>query len=116
MAALALLVTGLFCTRNAARTDGVRASLLLWGGWTVVTAAVFSLAGGIFHEYYTVALAPGIAALVGVGGAELWRHEASWPGRVGLAVVTAGTAAWAFVLPDRTPDLVPWLRWVVAAS
>jgi 4-amino-4-deoxy-L-arabinose transferase-like glycosyltransferase len=102
-------------TWRTARTDRLRASLLLWGGWTVVTAAVFSFAQGIFHPYYTVALAPGIAALVGIGGVELWRRRAGWPARITLSVVTAGTAAWAVVLLSRTPDFVPWLRWVVIA-
>jgi 4-amino-4-deoxy-L-arabinose transferase-like glycosyltransferase len=111
-AALVLLVAGLVLTW---RTDRLRASLLLWGGWTVVTAAVFSFAQGIFHPYYTVALAPGIAALVGIGGMQLWRRRAGWPARITLAVITAGTAAWAVVLLARTPDFVPWLRWVVIA-
>ncbi|QYN34328.1 glycosyltransferase family 39 protein [Pseudonocardia sp. DSM 110487] len=114
-AALALLVAGLALTWRAARTDRLRASLLLWGGWTVVTAAVFSFAQGIFHPYYTVALAPGIAALAGIGGMQLWRRRAAWPARITLSVITAGTAAWAVVLLSRTPDFVPWLRWVVIA-
>ena len=63
-AALILLVAGLWFTRRAPRTDRIRAALLLWGGWTLVTALVFSLMEGTFHAYYTVALAPGIAALV----------------------------------------------------
>jgi 4-amino-4-deoxy-L-arabinose transferase-like glycosyltransferase len=112
-AALVLLVAGLWLRRRAPRTDPVRASLLLWGGWTVVTTLVFSLAEGIFHAYYTVALAPGIAALIGIGGHELWRHRTGWPGRITLAAVVAGRAAWAFVLLGRSPEFLPWLRWVV---
>jgi 4-amino-4-deoxy-L-arabinose transferase-like glycosyltransferase len=112
-AALVLLVAGLVLTWRTARTDRLRASLLLWGGWTVVTAAVFSFAQGIFHPYYTVALAPGIAALVGIGGAQLWRRRAMWRARITLSVIIAGTAAWAVVVLSRTPDFVPWLRWVV---
>jgi 4-amino-4-deoxy-L-arabinose transferase-like glycosyltransferase len=114
-AALLLLVLGLWLVRRAPRTDRVRASLLLWGGWTVVTMAVFSFAQGIFHDYYTVALAPGIAGLVGVGGRELWQRRETVLGRVGLAVAVAGTAAWAWVLLGRTPEFLPWLRWVVLA-
>jgi 4-amino-4-deoxy-L-arabinose transferase-like glycosyltransferase len=114
-AALVLFVLGLWLLRKAPRTDRVRASLLLWGGWTVVTMLVFSLAQGIFHDYYTVALAPGIAGLIGVGGRELWRHRESVFGRVWIAVLVAGTAAWAWVLLGRTPDFLPWLRWVVLA-
>ena len=47
------------------RTDALRASVLVWGGWLLVTGIVFSFASGIIHPYYTVALAPAIAALVG---------------------------------------------------
>ena len=42
---------------------------MVWGGWLVVTGLTFSLMAGIIHPYYTVALAPAIAALVGLGGA-----------------------------------------------
>jgi 4-amino-4-deoxy-L-arabinose transferase-like glycosyltransferase len=112
-AALALLVLGFWLTRRAPRTDVMRASLVVWGGWTLVTALVFSLAEGIYHSYYTVALAPGIAALVGLGGTLLWRHRGARGGRVALAAVVAGTAAWAVVLLGRTPEFLPWLRWAV---
>ena len=107
-AALALLVVGLWLTRRAPRTDPVRASLLLWGGWTVVTALVFSLAEGTFHAYYTVALAPGIAALIGIGGHQLWQHRAAvgGPARRRPPCV-AGTAAWAWVLLGRRRSSCP---------
>ncbi|WP_018656339.1 glycosyltransferase family 39 protein [Actinomadura flavalba] len=37
-------------------------------------------------------------------------------GRFVLAVAVAVTGAWAFALLARTPDWVPWLRWVVVAA
>ena len=49
------------------RTDRVRAAALLWGGWLIVTGLVFSYMSGIIHPYYTVALAPAIGALAGIG-------------------------------------------------
>ena len=67
-AALIGLVAGLWFTRRAPRTDRTRAGLLLWGGWMVVTAVVFSFMKGIMHPYYTVALAPGVAAVAGHRG------------------------------------------------
>ena len=67
-AALLALVAGLWYTRRAPRTDRTRAALLLWGGWLLVTAAVFSFGQGVIHTYYTVALAPAIAALIAIGG------------------------------------------------
>ncbi len=113
--ALALLVVGLVLTRRAARTDRLRASLILWGGWTVVSALVFSLMEGIFHQYYTVALAPGIAALIGIGAAQLWQRRESTAARAGMAALVVLTAVWAWVLLSRTPEFAPWVRWVVAA-
>ncbi len=112
-AALIGLVAGLWFTRHTARTGAVRASLLLWGGWVLVSGAVFSFMDGIIHPYYTVALAPGIAALVGIAVVELWRGRRYVSARVILAMMSAVTGGWAFILLDRTPDWQPWLRWVV---
>lgn len=112
-AALLLVVAALVLRGRASRTDPVRASLLLWGGWTLVTALVFSFMEGTIHPYYAVALAPGIAALVAVGGREVLAHRDRWWARAVLAVATGGTAVWAFVLLGRSPDFLPWLRWVV---
>ena len=60
------------------RTDRTRAAALLWGGWLVVTGPVFSYMSGIIHPYYTVALAPAIAALVGIGAVALWERRLGW--------------------------------------
>lgn len=112
-AALVGLVAGLWLTRKSPRTDRVRASLLLWGGWLLVTAAVFSFMDGIIHPYYTVALAPAIAAIVGISVRELWRVRELLVARLVLAAMSAGTGIWAFVLLDRTPEWLPALRWIV---
>ncbi|WP_446034447.1 ArnT family glycosyltransferase [Streptomyces olivaceus] len=112
-AALILLVAGLVATRRAGRTDAARASFLVWGGSLVTTAAVFSYMAGIFHQYYTVALAPYLAAVVGMGAAALWeRRERLWASLALAAAVTA-TAAWGYVLLNRTPAYLPWLKWLV---
>ena len=65
-------------SRRSRRTDRLRAAMLVWGGWLLVTGATFSLAKGIIHPYYTAALAPALGAVVGIGGAELWRVEIYW--------------------------------------
>ncbi|UWW07161.1 glycosyltransferase family 39 protein [Mycolicibacterium brumae] len=109
-AALIGLVAGLWLTRRAPRTDPTRAALLLWGGWTVLTAAVFSAMKGIFHPYYAIALAPGIAGLLAVSATQLWSRRAEPAVRAVLSVMVAGTGAWAFALLARTPDWQPWLR------
>jgi len=68
---------------------------------------------GIFHAYYTVALAPSVAALVGIGGWVLWRERHDPVARLLLGLVAGASGVWAFVLLDRTPDFLPWLRYVV---
>ncbi|MBW8482571.1 glycosyltransferase family 39 protein [Actinomadura parmotrematis] len=111
-AALVLLVAGLAATYRAARTDRVRAGLLVWGGWLLLTGLVFSFMQGIFHDYYTVALAPAIAALVGIGAGVLW--ERRWTPV--LAGAVAVSAWWAYVLLSRTPDWHGWLRPLVLVA
>ncbi|HEY1574796.1 MAG TPA: glycosyltransferase family 39 protein [Pseudonocardiaceae bacterium] len=112
-AALIATVAGLWFTRRAPRTDRTRAALVLWGGWLVVTGLVFSYMQGTIHPYYTVALAPAVAALVAVAGRELWRGRDQFACRVVLAGMLAATGTWDFVLLARTPDWLPALRWVV---
>jgi hypothetical protein len=107
--ALFLLVAGLVAVGRGRRTDGRRAALLLWGGWLIVTALVFSLMAGIFHAYYTVALAPAIGAVVGIGGVLLWERRSRLWARSALAVAVAGTVVWSAVLLSRSSTFLPWL-------
>ncbi|HWE92166.1 MAG TPA: glycosyltransferase family 39 protein [Pseudonocardiaceae bacterium] len=115
-AALVLLIAGLWFTRRAPRTDRVRASLLLWAGWLVVTGLVFSLSQGIIHPYYTIALAPAIGALVGIGATVLWRERTHPLATVALSVTIAATAIWSFALLSQDSSWQPWLRVVILAG
>ena len=74
----------------AARTDRLVASGIIWRGWLLVTGGVLSFASGIIHTYYTIELAPAIAALVAIGAVTLWRARERQAARVALA---AGRAA-----------------------
>ncbi|WP_344490207.1 ArnT family glycosyltransferase [Nonomuraea monospora] len=115
--AVLALVAGLVLLRKRPRTDPARAALVLWGGWLAVHHVVFSFAGGVFHPYYTTALAPAIAALAGSGGVLLYgayRRSVGWSWVLPVGVVATG--AWSFVLLNRTPEWNPWLRWVVVAA
>ncbi|MEU6755378.1 glycosyltransferase family 39 protein [Streptomyces sp. NPDC046685] len=117
-AALVLLVVGLVVTWRARRaTDSLegmaRAAFLAWGGALLITAVVFSSMQGIFHEYYTVALAPFVAALVGMGVAVLWEERSSRAAVFTLSGVLVLTAVWSWVLLGRATGYVPWLRWAV---
>jgi 4-amino-4-deoxy-L-arabinose transferase-like glycosyltransferase len=111
--ALALLVLGLWLTRRAARTDRVRASFALIGGSLVTTWLCLSFMQGIVHPYYTIALAPYLAAVVGMGSQAVWRgRERMWIAATGGAVI-AGTSIWSYLLLDRVSDWMPWLRWLI---
>jgi 4-amino-4-deoxy-L-arabinose transferase-like glycosyltransferase len=112
-AALIGLVAGLWLSWRATRTDRVRAGLLLWGGWLLVTGAVFSFMAGTVHPYYNVALAPAVAALVGISVAQLVQRRASLVPRLVLAGMLAVTGVWSFLLLNRTPEWWPVVRWVV---
>lgn len=77
------------------RTTG---ALLLFGSWLVVNTLVFSFMAGIYHDYYTVALAPAIGATLALGGSVAWTARRGWPVRVALAVATLATGAWGLAL------------------
>ncbi|WAU79531.1 glycosyltransferase family 39 protein [Streptomyces sp. Qhu-G9] len=112
------LAGGLVLRGRAPRTDLTRAALLLWGGGTALHYLTFSLAEGTMHPYYTTALAPGIAALCGGGGAMLLHafrtgdaRRWSWV----LPVAFATTGVWAVVLLRRATGWNTWLWPTVAA-
>ncbi|MEV6727265.1 MULTISPECIES: glycosyltransferase family 39 protein [unclassified Streptomyces] len=120
-AALVMLGTGLVITWRARRaTDSLegmaRAAFLVWGGVLLTTALVFSYMQGIFHEYYTVALAPFVAALVGMGVAMLWEERGSKAAALTLSGTLALTAWWSYVLLGRSTGYLPWLRWTVLVA
>ena len=115
-AALVLAVAGLVVVGRDGRADARRSALLVWTSWLLVTGLTFSFMAGIFHAYYTVALAPAIAAIVGIGGALVWSRRASWWARGVLAGTVAGTGVWAWVLLGRSADFLPWLAPVVLGA
>ncbi|MEU9112958.1 glycosyltransferase family 39 protein [Streptomyces sp. NPDC048483] len=118
-AALILLVAAvcvLWRARRAVAAEQVaqRAEFLVWGGALLMTFVTFSFMSGIFHQYYNIALAPYIAALVGMGATLLWRRGGLLASLV-LAGTVAVTAGWSYVLLNRSPNWLPWLRWTVPA-
>jgi 4-amino-4-deoxy-L-arabinose transferase-like glycosyltransferase len=114
--ALIGLVAVLWMTRRAPRTDRVRAGFLVFGGWLLLTGLVLSFAHGIIHPYYTVALAPAVGALVGMGGVFLWtRRQGLFP-RVALVLAIAASVAWAFTMLEWSPTWYPALRWIVLGA
>ncbi|MEU0965643.1 glycosyltransferase family 39 protein [Streptomyces sp. NPDC005917] len=112
-AALILLAAGLVATRKLKRTSVTRASFLVWGCSLLITMVVFSYMAGIFHQYYTVALAPYIAAVIGMGAGLLWEKRAELWAPITLAAAVVSAAVWGYVLLDRTSTYLPWLKWLV---
>jgi 4-amino-4-deoxy-L-arabinose transferase-like glycosyltransferase len=100
-AAVVGLVAGLVLRRGQPRTDPVRAALLLWGGWALPTAVVFTVMQGTWHPYYTVELAPAVAAVTALGATLLWRRHTTVTFPV-LATGSLMTTAWAVSLVDRS--------------
>src|SRR3954468_1972414 len=111
------LVTGLWLTRRAPRTDAARAGFVLFGVWAVVDFVVFSHQQGIFHPYYVSTLAPAVAVLAGAGlhATLVWARR-SWAGVVALAVGVLGSAWIAVAVLARTPDFAPWLRTLIPVA
>ncbi|MEU1518803.1 glycosyltransferase family 39 protein [Streptomyces sp. NPDC005811] len=112
-AALILLVAGLVATRKLKRTSATRGLFLVWGGSLLITMVVFSYMAGIFHQYYTVALAPYMAAVIGMGAGLLWEKRSELWASITLAASVVAAASWSYVLLNRTSDYLPWLKWLV---
>jgi len=115
-AALIMGAAVLLITWRAKRTDRERAAFLLWGGCLVGIGLTISLAQGIIHPYYTVALAAPLGGLVGIGTMSLWERRNSWFARGALATALLATVIWGYLLLDRTPDWFPWMRYVIAVA
>jgi 4-amino-4-deoxy-L-arabinose transferase-like glycosyltransferase len=113
--ALLLGAALLWIGRQAARTDGVRASVVVWGCWVLFTALTFSFMAGIIHPYYAVALAPGIAGLTGLGAALLWERRSQAVAAFFLAAAVTAAGLTAYGVLGQTPAFLPWLRWQVLA-
>lgn len=120
--ALIALIVVLALRGRRPRTDLVRAAAILFGLWLLVDGVVLSFMNGGSHPYYSLAIAPPIAGLVGLGIQQTWsardtsvtwrRHTA----RFGLAAMVVAAGIWSFVLLDRVPGWHPWLRWCVLGA
>ena len=98
--------------RHRPCTDLLRAGVILWSVWLVLTFGFFS---GIeyLNSYYTAALIPAVAALCGMGAAAAWHRRRQGAVRGALAALTAATVAAAVAL---VPGYVGVRPWVVASS
>ncbi|MDP9026598.1 MAG: glycosyltransferase family 39 protein, partial [Actinomycetota bacterium] len=112
-AALVLVISGYLILRRAPRTSVRRATLTLFAVWMIVSALAFSFMAGIFHAYYTVALAPAIAGVVAIGASQLWTRRAAVPARIVMALLVLVTAFWAWALLNEASTWLPALKVIV---
>jgi 4-amino-4-deoxy-L-arabinose transferase-like glycosyltransferase len=115
-AAVVVGAWGIASRRRKPRGDPLRACFLLWGGWLLTFFAVFSVVT-VIRPYYTAALSPAVAAIIGAGVAAARSQErarASWP--AGLAVIVVGTMAYAAWLVSSAASAPGWLGPAVIAA
>jgi 4-amino-4-deoxy-L-arabinose transferase-like glycosyltransferase len=113
--ALFVVGFGLYLAVRRALSRGELCALLMWGTWLVMTGVVFSFMGGTVHPYYTVALAPAIAALVGIGAVWAWRRRSHWDGRCALAAMIVLAAISSADLLQHTAFGPAWLPWLIVS-
>jgi 4-amino-4-deoxy-L-arabinose transferase-like glycosyltransferase len=115
VAALFVVAFGVYLAARRALSRSELCALLAWGTWLLVTVAVFSFMGGMVHPYYTVALAPSIAALVGIGPVWAWRRRSRWDGRCALAALIVSAVVPSAILLHRNAFGTPWLPCLIVA-
>ena len=117
-AAAVVAVWGIASRRRLAipRGDPLRACFILWGGWLVTFFAVFSAITTLW-PYYTAALSPAAAAIIGAGvAAARSRDRVPVSATIGLAVIVAGTAAYAAWLVSSAARAPGWLVPAIVAA
>jgi 4-amino-4-deoxy-L-arabinose transferase-like glycosyltransferase len=104
---------GILVASRLRRSDARTGWLIAVGGAFLVTAVLFSAAGGIFHPYYVSLLAPFIAALVGAGAAQLIGGGLG-ARIVGPLAIVAGVAV-ELAVQGQYPGQLTWLVPVLVA-
>jgi 4-amino-4-deoxy-L-arabinose transferase-like glycosyltransferase len=112
-AAGVIALWGIASRRRQPRGDPLRACFIVWGGWLVTLFAVFS-AITVINAYYTAALSPPVAAIIGAGVAAAWKPEGIPVARgVGIELIVVGTAAYEAWLASASGAQRP--GWLVPA-
>jgi 4-amino-4-deoxy-L-arabinose transferase-like glycosyltransferase len=93
-----------------ARRQPRLATLIVFGGWLLVEAAILSFSKGIVHPYYVSAMGPGVAVLVGAGAVALaWlARNRHWGAALLPFAVAATVVAQSVILHEQH-----YMRWLV---
>jgi 4-amino-4-deoxy-L-arabinose transferase-like glycosyltransferase len=114
-AAVVVAAWGIASRRRQPRGDPLRACFIVWGGWLVTFFVVFTAITTLW-PYYAAALSPAIAAIIGAGVAAARSQERVPVSRtIGLAVIVAGTAAYAGWLASSSAGAPGWLVPLIVA-
>jgi 4-amino-4-deoxy-L-arabinose transferase-like glycosyltransferase len=116
LVALFAMAFGVYLAARRLMSREELCALVIWGSWLLVTGLVLSFMGGVVHPYYTVALAPAIAALTGMGGLWAWRRRSGWDGRFTLGAMIALAAASSAVLLHRNNFNPTWTSMVLVLA
>lgn len=103
----------LWILRKTPRTNRGRAAVVFWMLWLLIHIVIFSMTSGVIHPYYVVAMAPAVAALVGIGLPFLWgaytrRKPYAW-----LLPLLVGVTAVTTVIILGYAGTMTWLMWTV---
>ena len=90
-----------------------RIGILLWLGWLLMHVVIFSMTSGTIHPYYVVAMAPAVAALVGIGAPYIWqaytrRTKVAWILPLSIALTTILS-----IIMLGYSNYWSWLMWLV---
>ncbi len=99
--------------RRAPRHNKERVGVLLWLGWLLIHIVIFSMTSGTIHPYYVIAMAPAVAALVGIGAPYIWqaytrRTKVAWILPLSIALTTILS-----IIMLGYSNYWPWLMWLV---
>ncbi|MCV7134248.1 glycosyltransferase family 39 protein [Mycobacterium hodleri] len=101
---------------RAPRTDPVRAGAVLFGGWFLVDGLVLSFMHGTVHPYYSLSIAPPVAAIFAIGVCQAWsRREMPWS-RAALAALLLAAGLWGWWRLGGGAVSSSALRWAVLGA
>ena len=87
------------------------AAVALWSTWFWLYAIVFSEAKGIFHSYYTSAMAPAVGALIGIGTVAALRAIRRNPAASFFVAAIVGlTVSTQRLIMNRAPEFHAWAQ------
>lgn len=117
IAALIALLMGIILCGRAPLKNTKRGLYIGLGVWLLMCAGTFSFMEGTMHQYYTVAMVPPMAGLVGMGAADAWQYRDRLWVRATSAVAILASGVTGFGVLRRASDSFPtWLPWAIFAA